>query len=84
LQTAKRLRDRDDFGFDESVQYAVKKRRFLMSNKMDECFYGDTPAKENGEEYAEDEEEASEDEDPSDEEEESEDEEIEEKEQGED
>jgi hypothetical protein len=38
LQTAKRLRDRHGFGFDESVQNAVNKRRFLISSKMDKCF----------------------------------------------
>jgi hypothetical protein len=38
MQTAKRLRDRDGFGFDESVQYAVKKRRFLILSEMDKCF----------------------------------------------
>jgi hypothetical protein len=39
LKTAKRLRDRDGFGFDESVKYAVNKRRFLISSKMDNCFF---------------------------------------------
>jgi hypothetical protein len=39
LQTAKRLRDRHGFGFDESVQYAVNKLRFLISSKMDKCFF---------------------------------------------
>jgi hypothetical protein len=75
LQTAKRLRDRDDFGFDESVKYAVKKRRFLISSKMDKCFYDGNPTKEKRDES----------EDPSDEEEEGgEDEETDEEKQGED
>ena len=39
METAKRLRDSDDFGFDESIKYAVRKRRFLLSTEMDKVFH---------------------------------------------
>jgi len=30
IKTAKRLREDEDYDYDESIQYAVKKRRFLI------------------------------------------------------
>jgi hypothetical protein len=71
LQTAKRLRDRDNFGFDESVKYAVKKRRFLISSEMDKCFLrGNLAEEEEEQEEEEDDEEKGKTNDPSGEEEE--------------
>jgi hypothetical protein len=34
--TAKRLRDEDEYDTEESVRYAVRKRRYLLSKKLDE------------------------------------------------
>lgn len=36
MDTAKRLREDEDYERDESLQYAVKKRRFLLDHKLDE------------------------------------------------
>ena len=36
IETAKRLRDMEDYDYDEALQYAVKKRKFLISKKLDE------------------------------------------------
>ena len=35
-RTAKRLREEEDYDDDESMQYAVKKRKFLIERKLDE------------------------------------------------
>ena len=35
--TAKRLREEQDYDDDESLQYAIKKRKFLIERKLDEC-----------------------------------------------
>ena len=35
-ETAKRLREDDDYDDDESSQYAIKKRKFLIARKLDE------------------------------------------------
>ena len=34
--TAKRLRDEEDYDDDESREYAIKKRKFLVEKKMDD------------------------------------------------
>ena len=34
--TAKRLRDEDDFDEDEALKYAIKKRRYLLDGKLEE------------------------------------------------
>ena len=36
LRTAKRLREEEDYEDDESLQYAIKKRKFLIGRKLDE------------------------------------------------
>ena len=36
IETAKRLRDMEDYDYDEALQYAVKKRKYLISKKLDE------------------------------------------------
>ena len=35
-RTAKRLREEEDYDADESMQYAIKKRKFLIERKLDE------------------------------------------------
>ena len=35
VETAKRLRDMEDYDYDEPLQYAVKKRKYLISKKLD-------------------------------------------------
>ena len=35
--TAKRLKDEGDYDEDESREYAIKKRKFLIEKKMDDC-----------------------------------------------
>ena len=49
MRTAKRLREKEDYEDDESMQYAIKKRKFLVERKLDEY---DPPS------YVEDEEQA--------------------------
>ena len=34
--TAKRLRDEDDFDEDDALKYAIKKRRYLLDGKLEE------------------------------------------------
>ena len=34
--TAKRLRDEDDFDEDDALKYAIKKRRYLLDRKLEE------------------------------------------------
>ena len=36
MRTAKRLREDEDYDDDESMQYAIKKRKFLIDRKLDE------------------------------------------------
>ena len=36
IETAKRLRDMEDYDYDEALRYAVKKRKYLISKKLDE------------------------------------------------
>ena len=36
MRTAKRLREEEDYEDDESMQYAIKKRKFLIEREMDE------------------------------------------------
>ena len=48
MRTAKRLRE-DDYDDDESMQYAIKKRKFLIERKLDEY---DPPSYEEDEEQA--------------------------------
>ena len=36
MKTAKRLREEADYDDDESIQYAIKKRKFLIERKLDE------------------------------------------------
>ena len=36
MRTAKRLREKEDYDDDESMQYAIKKRKFLIERKLDE------------------------------------------------
>ena len=47
--TAKRLREEEDYDDDESMQYAIKKRKFLIERKLDEY---DPPNYEEDEEQA--------------------------------
>ena len=49
MRTAKRLREEEDYDDDESVQYAIKKRKFLIERKLDEY---DPPSYEEDEEQA--------------------------------
>ena len=34
MRTAKRLREEEDYDDDESMQYAIKKRKFLLERKL--------------------------------------------------
>jgi len=36
METSKRLREDEDYDYDESIKYAVKKRRFLIDKKLEE------------------------------------------------
>jgi len=36
VETANRLREDEDYDYDESIQYAVKKRMFLIDKKLEE------------------------------------------------
>ena len=36
METAKRLRDNEDYDYDESIKYAVKKRKYLIDKKLEE------------------------------------------------
>ena len=49
MRTAKRLREEDDYDADESMQYAIKKRKFVIERKLDEY---DPPSYEEDEEQA--------------------------------
>ena len=49
MKTAKRLREEEDYYDDESMQYAIKKRKFLIERKLDEY---DPPSYEEDEEHA--------------------------------
>ena len=49
MKTAKRLREEEDYDDDESMQYAIKKRKFLIERKLDEY---DPPSYEEDEEQA--------------------------------
>ena len=49
IRTAKRLRDEEEYDDDESMQYAIKKRKFLIERKLDEY---DPPSYEEDEEQA--------------------------------
>ena len=49
MRTAKRLREEEDYDGDESVQYAIKKRKFVIERKLDEY---DPPSCEEDEEQA--------------------------------
>ena len=49
LRTAKRLREEEDYDDDASMQYAIKKRKFLIGRKLDEY---DPPSYEEYEEQA--------------------------------
>ena len=47
LRTAKRLREEGEYDYDESMQYAIKKQKFLIERKLDEY---DPPSYEEDEE----------------------------------
>ena len=49
--TAKRLRDEDDFVEDDALKYAIKKRRYLLDGKLEEF---DPPTYSLGEDYESD------------------------------
>ena len=49
MRTAKRFREEEDYEDDESVQYAIKKRKFLIERKLVEY---DPPSYEEDEEQA--------------------------------
>ena len=49
MKTAKMLREEEDYDDDESMQYAIKKRKFLIERKLDEY---DPPCYEENEEQA--------------------------------
>ena len=49
MKTAKRLREEEDYDDDESMQYAIKKRKVLIERKLDEY---DPPSYEEDEEQA--------------------------------
>ena len=49
MRTAKRLREEENYDDDASVQYAIKKRKFLIERKLDEY---DPPSYEEDEEQA--------------------------------
>ena len=38
MKTAKRLREEEDYDDEESMQYAIKKRKFLIERKLDEYY----------------------------------------------
>ena len=49
MKTAKRFREEEDYDDDESMQYAIKKRKFLIERKLDKY---DPPSYEEDEEQA--------------------------------
>ena len=48
MKTAKRLREEEDYDDEESMQYAIKKRKFLIERKLDELIHQAMKRRKNG------------------------------------